>query len=42
MFLLPFYSILERGGNFVRRESWVIGRFRIHRRLLMQDGEPTG
>ena len=41
MFLLPFYSILERGGAFVRREE--LGNWEVPNPspVLMQDGEPT-
>ena len=41
MFLLPFYSILERDGNMVRREeleNWEMPR---PSEPLMKDGQPT-
>ncbi len=41
MFLLPFYSILERDGAFVRREELDDWEVANPSPMLMQDGEPT-
>ena len=41
MFLLPFYSILEHSGDFVRREELGDWELPNPAPILMQDGEPT-
>jgi hypothetical protein len=41
MFLLPFYSILERDGAFVRREELGDWELPNPSPVLMRDGEPT-
>lgn len=41
MFLLPFYSILERDGAFVRREELGDWELPNPSGVLMRDGEPT-
>ena len=41
MFLLPFYSILEHDGVFVRREELGDWELSNPSPVLMQDGEPT-
>ena len=41
MFLLPFYSVLEKGGNMARPEeldTWEVSR---PSEVLMKDGQPT-
>ena len=42
MFLLPFYSALERGGAMVQQEELGAWELPPPSAVLMEDGQPTG